>query len=143
VRAVLDTNVSLRGFFRATSAPGRVIAALVDNRLTLVSSEPLLAELQDVLSRPKVRSKYGATQEDADEFIALLRDQADMVSITGASQGCRDPKDDAFIETALAGRADVIVSEDRDLLDMTASGQLVGVRVLTALQFLRELDPEE
>lgn len=143
MRAVLDTNIALRGFFRAASNPGRILEALVQDRFTLVSSEPLLAELQDVLSRPKLRSKYGATQQDADEFLVLIRSQAEIVPITGAPQGCRDSKDDAFIETAAVGRADVIVSEDRDLLDMVAPGGLTGLRVVTALEFLHELDLDE
>lgn len=50
-------------------------------------------------------------------LLAVLREIAEVVSITGALMVCRDPKDDVVIETAAEGRVDVLVSEDKDLTD--------------------------
>ena len=49
----------------------------------------------------------------------------------------RDPDDDRVIACAVAGRADVIVSGDNDLLDLEQVG---GIPILTAAQFLARLE---
>jgi predicted nucleic acid-binding protein len=69
-----------------------------------------------------------------------------FVSIPGGLQLCRDPNDDPVIETALEGRADVLVSEDKDLtddLDVAAVLASGGVRVLRVAKFLAELEGDE
>lgn len=70
-----------------------------------------------------------------------------MAPVGGTVQVCRDPKDDVVIETAIAGKADVVVSGDKDLTEMAEVAQYLagaGIRVLTVAQFLRELNlPED
>jgi putative PIN family toxin of toxin-antitoxin system len=122
-------------FIQTLSAPGRIAEALFDGDFTLVASEPLLQELKEVLDRPEMRSRVKPAA--AARLIALLRAKAEMVEISGASQGCRDPKDDKFIESARVGGARFIVTADRDLLEE----ELPGIRVVSAFQFVQELYP--
>jgi putative PIN family toxin of toxin-antitoxin system len=110
--------------------------AWLADRFTLITSEPLLAELAEVLARPKTRAKCRITPEQADQFLASMRLLAEIVPITGSPQGCRDPDDDIFIETAVVGHADVLVSQDEDLLSMAVP----GIRMVNSGQFLQLLD---
>jgi putative PIN family toxin of toxin-antitoxin system len=120
--------------FRAGSYPGQILAALSAGRFTLITSQELLDELADVLTRPFARAKYGITPEEAASLVTLMRTLGEVVLISGASQGCRDPKDDKILETARAGSADVLVSEDKDLLSMTVPGlQIVSAHEFIAL----------
>jgi len=48
----------------------------------------------------------------------LLCAVSDVVPIKHQVMGCRDPNDEAFLETALVGGADVIVTHDADLLEL-------------------------
>jgi uncharacterized protein len=80
----------------------------------LLVSGPTLNELADVLSRPKF-DPY-VTIEDRQQFVRLLARVAEIVPIVYRIQACRDPKDDMFLELAVNGRADLIVSGNRDLL---------------------------
>ena len=137
MRVVADTNIWFRALFRRSSYPGQVMDAWLADRFTLVTSEPLLAELADVLTRPITVRKCGITPEQADHFLASMRLLAEMVPITGTQQFCRDSDDDMFIETAIVGHATAIVSQDDDLLAM----RIPGIRVMTAGEFLRLLDP--
>jgi uncharacterized protein len=132
VRAVLDANMWVRGLLRGASYPGQVVDAWRARLFTLVSSEPLLEELADVLARPKVRCKTGLTADQASVFVAELRNACDLVAIPGTLQLCRDPDDDAVIETVILGNAAVIVSQDEDLLSLA----IPGLPVLTAPEFL-------
>jgi predicted nucleic acid-binding protein len=59
---------------------------------------------------------------------------AEWVPITGAVRACRDPDDDKFLETAINGEADCIVTGDRDLL---ALDPFEGVAIFTPRDFLR------
>jgi uncharacterized protein len=122
VRVVLDTNIWVRGFLRAESYPGRVVDAWRARHFSLVTSEPLLDELADVLSRPKVRRKTGLTTAQATQFVTELRTVSDLVTIPGTLRLCRDPDDDPLIETAILGQAAVIVSQDEDLLSLEIPG---------------------
>ena len=59
---------------------------------------------------------------------------AELVPITERVRVCRDPKDDKFLELAVNGRADVIVSGDADLLALSA---FQGIPILTPALFAR------
>ncbi len=58
---------------------------------------------------------------------------AEWTTITGALQACRDPEDDKFLETALAARADCVVTGDTDLLVLDP---FEDIRIVTAAGYL-------
>lgn len=132
MRAVLDANIWIRGLLGKTSYPGQVVDAWRAHRFRLVSSEPLLEEIADVLGRPRVQRKTGLTADQATLFLVELRNACELVTIPGILRLCRDADDDAVIETAIVGKAVVIVSQDNDLLSLA----IPGVLVLTAPEFL-------
>lgn len=135
MRTVIDTNIWFRGTVRANSYPGRIIQALRERRFTLVTSEELILELAEVLNRPRSRSKYGITPEQVEQLVAEIRILGDIVTIPGDLHLCRDPKDDMFLEAALVGKADVLVSQDDDLLSMTVPGLVI----VNAYEFVQML----
>lgn len=73
-------------------------------------------ELADVPSRPKFDSYVSI--EERQQFLHRLSRGAEFVPIIQVIRECRDPRDDKFLEVALNGRADVIVTGDADLLGM-------------------------
>lgn len=123
VRIVLDTNVIISALIRPDSVPGRIVRAVVDELVVrLVTSRPLLDELRAVLDYPRLQRYLKMNNEDKDDFVILLEQIADPVSIVNypAPGICRDSDDEPYLQTALVGRADYIVSGDRDLLDLKA-----------------------
>jgi predicted nucleic acid-binding protein len=65
--------------------------------------------------------------------------------VSGTVQVCRDPDDNAVIDTAMGGRADLLVSGDQDLThaqEVTEHLAGVGIRVLTVRRFLEELESQ-
>ncbi len=75
-----------------------------------------MQELADVLSEAKFDSYV--TAEQRVQFIRLIANIAEFVPIIHRVRECRDAKDDKFLEVALNGRADVIITGDDDLLAM-------------------------
>lgn len=112
-RIVADTSLLVSRLLLPESVPAKAVRKAVDEGHLLVS-DATLEELADVLSRPKFDAYVSL--EDRQEFIRLLTRVAERVVVTYPVKACRDPKDDKFLEVALNGEADAIVTGDKDLL---------------------------
>jgi putative PIN family toxin of toxin-antitoxin system len=116
VRVVLDTGVLVSGLIRPRGTIGDVLHALRDGRFSAIYSTPMMVEVIDVLGRPKIQVKYHIQPDDITALINLVRLRGELVIPKQKVTACRDPKDDKFLEAALAGEADVVVTGDDDLL---------------------------
>lgn len=112
-RIVADTNVLISRLLLPESVAATAVRKAVDEAQLLVS-DATLEELADVLSRPKFDPYIDI--EDRQGFFRLLSRVVERVVVTYPVKACRDPKDDKFLEVAVNGRADVIVTGDKDLL---------------------------
>jgi len=141
VRVVVDTNVWVSALLNPAGGPARVLRAYQDGRFELVGSEDAFDEVRRVLARPRIAKKYAIPSPMADEYVALLRERADLHAPTPAAKVARDPDDDRWIDLAIEGRADALVSRDGDVLAQEVTDYLEahGVRVLTVQRFLDHL----
>lgn len=138
LRVVIDTNVWISGVLTHSGAPAKL------TRHVILTAQPVFsvqtfAELQDRLWRPKFDRYVSIEQRQA-----LLR-EASSISLwvepgqeLAERQFCRDPDDDKFIHTALAGEASMLVSGDRDLLDLERVGELVILSPADALAWMAQ-----
>lgn len=143
---LLDTNVWVSAFLNPSGPPARVRHAWYAGRYEVVTSLPLLEELSDVLTRPRLTRKYPIVADDVTEFLQLLVERSTVVIPTGSIRECRDPDDDVLLETAILGKAQYVVTRDDDLkhdLDLIEHLELRGVIVLSVRQFLDKLDQGE
>lgn len=137
MRAVVDTNFLVSALIRPQGRVGVVLWHLRQGIYTLLYTQPLLEELVDVLSRPRIRDKYGLDEEDVKTVLALILLRGEAVAPERAILACRDPRDDKFLEAAVAGRADAIVSGDEDLLVLHP---FEGIPILSPAAFLQTLN---
>jgi putative PIN family toxin of toxin-antitoxin system len=114
-RIVVDTNVFVSAVVLIESPPRRVLARVLADGIVLLS-EDTTRELAEVLFRPKFDRYIG--RKERDDFFNQLVAVAEFIPIVQVVRECRDPRDDKFLEVALNGRADVIVTGDGDLLAM-------------------------
>lgn len=112
---VFDTNVLISALLLKNSVSRLAFDKAVANGRLLISLETI-DELNDVLKRPKF-DRY-VTEKERRQFVATLVQDAELVTITQQITICRDPKDDKFLELAISGEADCIVSGDKDLLSL-------------------------
>ena len=111
-RFVFDTNVVVSALLMKKSvARGALIKARVAG--TILLSLDVIEELHDVLSRHAF-DRY-IDEEDRLKFLSLLIKEATLIEIDETIKECRDPKDDKFLELAVNGNANIIVSGDKDL----------------------------
>jgi len=116
MRAVVDTGILVRALIKPQGTVGPVISRLRDGDYTLITSQSLLEELSDVLNRPRIRDKYHLGNEDIEAVLALILLRSEVVTPERHITVCRDAEDNQVLEAAAAGKADVIVSGDEDLL---------------------------
>ncbi len=143
---LVDTNVWVSAFINPAGFPARLHRAWLDKRFQVVVSLPLLDELSDVLTRPRITHKYPIQSADVEEFLQLLIQRSQIIVPTGLVRECRDPDDDLILETAMLGQAQYAVSRDDDIkrdLDLIKHLQAHGVAVLSVQQFLNKLDAGE
>ena len=114
-RIVVDTNVLVSRLILPESVPAQALRR-AELEARLLVSEATMYELADILSSPKL-DRY-VSLEDRKSFVQRLGQIAEFVPIIQLARECRDPKDDKFLEVALNGRADVIITGDADLLGM-------------------------
>ncbi|MFZ0732466.1 MAG: putative toxin-antitoxin system toxin component, PIN family [Candidatus Sulfotelmatobacter sp.] len=129
-RIVVDTNVFVSGLLRLSSVPGRAASQAMDRAVLLVS-QATMSELGDVLAQAKF-DRYVSLEQRL-QFISLVANQAEFVPIIRLVRECRDPKDDKFLEVALNGSADVIVTGDADLLALNPWREIA---ILTPTDYL-------
>ena len=115
MRAVVDTNVLLSAFIKRQSRAGRVLEYVQQGRLTPLYTAAMLDELLDVFSRPHIQRRYNIDATAIEALFSLLQAVGEPVIPRVQVVDCRDPKDNKFLEAALAGRADCIISGDDDL----------------------------
>jgi putative PIN family toxin of toxin-antitoxin system len=131
--AVFDTNVIASAIFWHTSTARRCLTGLARRKFTLVVTDEIEREYAATCSALKA----GKPQQDPAGPLAWILSRASCVAPSPlGKQRSRDPKDDPFLAAALAGGAEYLVTNDRDLLDL---GSPFGVSVVSPVEFLRVL----
>jgi uncharacterized protein len=137
VRAVVDTNVLISGLLSKSGAPGQIVDALIDGRIVPVFSPETLAELRDVLARPRLQPYLRRANVDPDGFLARLEQIADLVEPVQCPFPIRDPKDRPFLAlVATPPEPDLLVTGDKDF----TAGKYGKVPVVKAADLARTLD---
>jgi putative PIN family toxin of toxin-antitoxin system len=122
VRIVFDTNVLFAAFVVHGVCCGLYEEVLMHGRI--VVSEFILEELRD-----KLLTKAKLSEEEVEEVLAAVRSDADLVDAPPlVASVCCDVDDDWILACALAGKASVIVTGDKDLLVLERHE---GIRILT------------
>lgn len=113
MRLVYDTNIVISALLFEGSRPAKAFDIGIKQGAILFSSSTL-AELEEVLSRNKF-DQY-ISHEERKQFLTSFILNSTPVEIDETISECRDPKDNKFLELAVCGKADFIISGDEDLL---------------------------
>jgi putative PIN family toxin of toxin-antitoxin system len=132
MRLVLDTNVVLSALlWRGT--PYQLLTNIRDQAesISLACSAPLLAELADVLTPPPATVRLALIQRSAADVLADYTAVVEIVTPLPVPRIAPDPDDDVVIGTALAAKADWVITGDKPLLSVT---EYQGVRIVSVGQ---------
>lgn len=138
MRGVADTNAVISGLFWL-GPPRAVLEAARAGALRLFTSPALLAELDDVLSRPKFAARLAAARTTSPQLVlgfAALAHHVNPAAVPNVILA--DPDDDAVLACAVEARAQVIVSGDNHLRSL---GEFQGIPILTPGAFVEAFLP--
>jgi putative PIN family toxin of toxin-antitoxin system len=131
MRVVLDTNVFISGF-RYGGKPKIVFEMAIARLYTLLITEDILLEIEDVLSK-----KFGWPRSTVVSTLERVARIAEPVHPNLRVNDCVDPDDNRILEAAVEGAADCIVSGDGHLLRMKT---FRGIEILTVSEFLLRIE---
>jgi putative PIN family toxin of toxin-antitoxin system len=133
MQVVLDTNLIISGMFWM-GLPHDVLLLAYQHKMQALTSEPLIEELKDVISRDKFNKNLKRLQKTPDDMINLYLSHVLVIEPSEVPQGTvRDLKDDKIIACAVGGQANYIITGDDDLLVLK---QYQAIHIVTASQFL-------
>lgn len=139
IRAVIDTNIWVSSLLNPFGFPAMLRQSFAAGHIQPIISEPLLAELGEVLKRPRIKDKYGITADDIQALLILIEERSEHVLLSGGVSVCRDRDDNAVIETAIQGKAECIVTRDDDIKfdrEVISFLSKYGITVKSLAQFL-------
>lgn len=136
---VFDCNVFLQALANDESAAAKALDFLETGLITLFVSEPVLREVRDVLTRPKIRKQMPRISDvRVSALLQRLTDKATLIqNIPDEFQYKRDPKDEMYLNLAIVSSATYLVSRDQDLLDLMTTSTDVARRFRSRFPFLR------
>ncbi|CAN5902596.1 putative toxin-antitoxin system toxin component, PIN family [soil metagenome] len=106
MRIVLDTNVLVSGLLSPGGPPGRIVDLVTALRVLVLHDDRILAEYREVLARPRL----GIRTVEAAAVLDLVERDGILVSAPPLAIDLPDPDNLPFLEVAIAGRADALVT---------------------------------
>lgn len=129
MRVVLDTNIIVSAYLGGTLEA--IVVAWKSGKFTLIVSAAIVEEYLLVLKRPKFKLELA----EIDDFSALLLDKAEFViPLEHVTAVLGDETDNKFLDAAMAGKANLVVSGDGHLLELKTFRE---ISVITAREFLK------
>lgn len=149
--AVFDCNVLLQAISRKSGPAAATVRLIEQSRIYLIISKPIIREFRKIWTYPEIIERNphvtASVVHDFVDFLlfrgTLFRDVPHVIDFP------RDPKDEPYLDLALAVEADFLVTRDKDMLTLThdhsAEAKQVRQRcpklhIVTPLQLLAVLD---
>jgi hypothetical protein len=128
IRIIIDTNIWISFLIGKELQDHKEL--IVEDKVRIITSDQLIEELILVTSREKLRKHFN--HDRVSDFIALLNILAERIKIRKVHPLCRDPKDDFLLALSREGKANYLITGDKDLLDIGVYGR---TKIVTVKKF--------
>jgi len=128
VKVVFDTNIFISAFVIPNSKAEQAIIKIIEGSDTLLLSKEIVGEILSVLS-----TKFHRDREAISHVALYLSELARIVKPTRKIRLFKDDPDNRILECAVSGKADVIVTGDKEILKL---GEYEGIRIISLKEYL-------
>jgi len=130
IKIVLDTNILISGIGFG-GKPREILHFILDDKIEVITSPVLLAELEDVINKkfPKLAYSFALIGEQ-------IKGKFKIVNPKKSFLVSRDNDDNRVLEAAVEGRCSYIITGDKDLLDLKT---FKNIKIVTPDIFLSEI----
>lgn len=137
MRVVVDANIYISALISANGAPALVVNRWLEGHFDVLVSQPIIEEILRVMAYPRLQ-KYKRLRESRLEFVTLLSEQAIWIEPTeNLDVVSEDEDDNRYVECAVSGGAQYIISGDPHLLGV---GEFRGIRLISPNDFIALMD---
>jgi putative PIN family toxin of toxin-antitoxin system len=137
-RLVIDTNVFVSGLISGDGPPGQILRALQSQRAIHLVSDPIVEEYLRVLDYPRIRKFRKISDPFVADIAAYLVYQTERVELRSQLRMNPDPDDDVFLNTAVDGRAALLVSGDKT--DLLALRRVDSIPIVSAREAVERIN---
>jgi putative PIN family toxin of toxin-antitoxin system len=133
---VVDTNIFISAFLKG-GEPEELIRKWEQGRVVILMSRDIVEEILEVLLRPKIGAPFSYVERLGKVIYrkaVIAKPRQQLQAVIG------DPKDNKFLECAVEGKADYIISGDQHLLSLR---EYQGIEIVKTKEFLEKLEKEE
>ncbi|MEJ2752691.1 MAG: putative toxin-antitoxin system toxin component, PIN family [Chloroflexota bacterium] len=134
MRLVLDTNIYVSNLISEKGNLAKIVRWWLEGEFDVLVSQPIIDEILRVSGYERIQKKYAQVREKRLEYAAMIAEQAlwiepqEKLDVIAA-----DESDNRYVECAVAGGAQYIITGDEHLLEL---GEYEGIRVLTPAAFV-------
>lgn len=132
-RIILDSNILISYLFLKETKLKLIVDRIIQNNVILISQQTF-NELVTTLEKDKIKKLI---QQDIKEFLRLYELYAERIDIVSNISDCRDSKDNIFLELAVDGDADIIITGDKDLLTLDPYHK---TRIISLKEYINNAD---
>jgi putative PIN family toxin of toxin-antitoxin system len=142
LRAVFDCNIFLQALGKPLGPAGKCLDYVLSGRLSLYTANFIFDEIQKVAAYPKIVRRFQLSDERVHRFLNDIRARSVIINDAPSrfNYSC-DPDDARYIDLAVAVKAHLIVSRDKDFLDLMDMSRTEAVAFAREFPFLRIVDP--
>lgn len=132
-RVVIDTNVLVSGIIQRSGFPFNVVKLWETGSMVMITSVATIGEAERVLNYPKIKKAYKLTDDEINRVISNLVTYSVFVENLPELNIIEEcPEDNNILSTAVAGKADYIISGDTHLLNLN---NFRGIEIVTPKRF--------
>jgi putative PIN family toxin of toxin-antitoxin system len=133
MRIVLDANIYISNLISDKGNPAKIVRWWLEGEYDVLVTQPIVDEILHVTDYERIQKKYARVRENRLEFAALISEQAVWVEPREELDVVvADETDNRYVECAVAGNAQYIVTGDEHLLELR---EYKGIEILTPAAF--------
>ena len=138
MKVVLDANVYVSALINTQGNPKRIVERWEQNQFDVLASASIIDEVGRVLRYPRIVKRHRQDEASIQRFLELLSGQAVIVEPSMVLDVIKDDlSDNRYLECAIEGKAQYIISGDKHLLEL---GEYQGVIILPPAAFITLLE---
>ena len=132
-RVIIDTNLWIS--FLISRRFEKLDFLFSSDKICLLFSNRLFSEFISIARSEKFRKYF--SESDIDDISIRMKKVAKLVQTTSVITRCRDPKDDFLLELAVDGKANYLITGDKDLLELKT---MYKTNIVKIEDFFREIE---
>jgi len=133
IRIILDTNIWIS--FLITKSMKGIDRLIFNDKAVLLFSDESMTEFIDVTSREKLKPYF--TKDDIASLIDLIEEYGEIIEVKSKVDICRDKEDNFLLSLAKDGKADYLITGDKDLLVLENFGKTEMIKLTDFLEKYR------